>query len=279
MPINLLVAVPPEKTQRYTQNLANADQITLRIATSHKDVHNLLAMRDQPTDVLAVDNSLGDTYAMISELRQTYPRLLIVLIDEDADFGLPGKADDLTTTPFQDDDLVKRVKKLMSARMTETLRSDSLPAIRDFSRALRGAVGLGGKQQAAVDSAQSLGYDYVGYYHITNKDTLELQLRAQAGPRPIQAVAPKKATSDDLMTWVVQSRQSRIANYGDALNHPLVAKGRLGAVAAIPVMFDSRIFGVLVACRDRPESITQENVMMLELICSQFAAAMIKELN
>jgi GAF domain-containing protein len=43
------------------------------------------------------------------------------------------------------------------------------------------------------------------------------------------------------------------------------------------VEFSGTSYGVLIACRDRPSSITQENVLMLELICAQLAAALGKE--
>ena len=35
--------------------------------------------------------------------------------------------------------------------------------------------------------------------------------------------------------------------------------------------------GVIVACRERPGTITQENVLILELIGAQLAAALAKE--
>jgi len=167
---------------------------------------------------------------------------------------------------------------LMSDRQLETLRADSLPAVRQFAKELRKASGELGKQQAAVGACKDLGYEYVAFYRLEAGETPKLTLKAQDGPAPIQAVVPKVAAPDDLMTWVVQNGQSRIAAPPDSPNHPLVAKGRLGAVACVPVTFGNNKYGVLVACRDQPGSISQENVLMLELVAAQLAAAISKEI-
>jgi GAF domain-containing protein len=122
-----------------------------------------------------------------------------------------------------------------------------------------------------------MNYDYVACYKQENPDPIKLALKAQDGSRPIKAVAPQDSTPEDLMGWVAQTGQSRIAAPEDSPNHPLVAKGRLGAVACVPVNISGVRYGVLVACRDVPGSITQENVLMLELISAQLAAALSKE--
>ncbi len=277
--VNILIAVQTEHAERYRQNLSAVVDFHVELATTINDALNILADRDRPTEIFVVDNGLVDTYELVGELRQTYPRLLIIVVDEEADFGLPGKADDISTAPFTNNDLVKRINNLISERHTETLRSDSMPAVRGFAKTLNIATGLGGKQQAAVDACIDMGYEYVAYYHFDSDEPPALALKAQAGPKPIRAVAPKKAVTDDLMTWVAKTKQSRIASYGDELNHPLVAKGRLGTVACVPVAFDNNLYGVMVACNDRPDTITQENVLMMELICAQLAAATLKELS
>ncbi len=278
-PVNILVAVQPEHAKRYRQNLSAVTDFHIELAITINDALAILSDRNRPTEIFVVDNGLVDTYELVGELRQTYPRLLIIIVDEEADFGLPGKADDISTDPFTDDDLVKRINGLISERHTETLRSDSLPAVRGFAKTLNTATGIGGKQQAAVDACIDMGYEYVAYYNLDSNEPLTLTLKAQAGPKPIRSVAPQKAAPDDLMTWVAKTKQSRIASYGDELNHPLVAKGRLGTVACVPVAFDNNLYGAMVACNDRPNTITQENVLMMELICAQLAAAILKELS
>lgn len=272
--IDILMTVKRADASRYYKNLANQDGFNVQIVHEFDDTRGVLADRDQHTDVLVIDNTLEDVTELVGELRQSYPRLLIILVDEEADFGMPGQADELSTEPFNNDDLVKRIQRLMSDRQMETLRSDSLPAVRDFAKTLRSASGVSGKQQAGVQAAIDMGYEYVAYYHA---DTGGLNLKAQAGPSAIQSIAPKQASTEDLMSWVAQNGQSRIAAPQDELNHPLVARGRLGAAACVPVSFNGVTYGVMAACRDRPGSINQENVLMLELISSQLAAAISKE--
>jgi DNA-binding response OmpR family regulator len=276
--IDLLVAVKRDDGARYYQNLSNHENFNVNVTHSTSDALQILSDQEHHTDVLVMDNNLeADVYSTISDLRQRYPRLIIVLVDEEVDFAMPGQADEISTEPFRNEDLARRITRLISDRRQETLRSDSLPAVRQFAKRLRTATGLIGKQQVAVQASKEMNYDYVAYYHRESASPLRLTLRAQAGPSAIQAVAPKEAVADDLMTWVQMNMQSRIAAPEDRPNHPLVARGRLGAVACVPVMFNNVTYGVMVACRERPGTITQENVLMLELISAQLAAATSKE--
>lgn len=276
--IDVLVAVPREHASRYHKNLSSQPDFRIQIVSDTRDALDTLADRDKHVDVLVLDNVLGSIYEFISELRHSYPRLFIVLVDEDADFGMPGQADEISTEPFNNDDLIRRITRLMSDRQLETLRADSLPAVRQFAKELRKASGEIGKQQAAVGACKDLGYSYVSFYRLEDSDPLEITLKAQDGPAAIQSVAPKSAVPDDIMTWVAQNGQSRIAGPQDNPSHPLVIKGRLGAVACVPVTMGSTRYGVLVACRDQPGSINQENVLMLELVAAQLAAAISKEI-
>jgi putative methionine-R-sulfoxide reductase with GAF domain len=275
--VDLLVAVQPKDGDRFFRNLSVYPGFAVNIVHTLDDARARIADRNQHTDVVIVDNNLNDAFLFVTELRQSYPRLLIVLVDEAADFGMPGQADDISTDPFRNDDLAQKIKRLMSDRRMETLRSDSLPAVRQFAKQLRSAAGAVGKQQVAVEACLDMNYDYVGYYHRGSTPDVQLALRAQAGPPAIQAIAPKSATGEDLMGWVAQNGQSRIAAPEDKPNHPLVARGRLGAVACVPVTFNGVVYGVMVACRERPGTISQENVLMLELISAQLAAALAKE--
>lgn len=271
------MVVRDHDAERFTQNLHGYDDIAPTVITSLDEAVSIIADRSRHVDVFVVDNNIDGTFELISELRQTYPRLLIILVDEEADFGMPGQADAMTTEPFHNDDLINRVRKMIADRKQETLRSDSLPAVRSISKRMRQATGVLGKQQAATDACIDIGYDYVGFYGVTNDSPLELSLGAQSGPNTIKSIAPKSATLDDLMGWVSQNKQSRIAAPEDKPNHPLVARGRLGAIACVPVSFSDHHFGVIAACRDRPGSITQDNVLMLELVATQLATALLKE--
>jgi GAF domain-containing protein len=276
--IDVLVAARREEASRYYKNLSIHGDLRLQIVSDTRDALNTLADKDKHVDVLVVESQLGGVFELIAELRHTYPRLFIIVVDEDADFGLPGQADEISTTPFANDDLLKRITRLMSDRQLETLRADSLPAVREFAKRLRKAAGESGKQQAAVAACKDLDYDYVSFYRLESFDPLQITLKAQEGPNAIQAAAPKQAAPDDLVSWVAKNGQSRIATSEDEPNYPLVKKGRMGAVACVPVIFGTTRYGVLVACRERPDSINQENVLMLELVSAQLGAAVSKEL-
>lgn len=275
--IKILVAVPQEDASRFFKNLRQYDDFDARIVTTTRDALDDLSDSDHHTDILVLSQALPQTTELINELRMSYPRLLVILVDEEADFAIPGQADEISTEPFTNDDLAKRIQKLMSDRQLETLRADSLPAVRSFAKKLRDASGEFGKLQAAASACREMNYDYVACYKQESDSPIKLSLKAQDGSRPIKSVAPKDASVDDLMGWVAQTGQSRIAAPEDKPNHPLVAKGRLGAVACVPVNISNVRYGVLVACRDIPGSITQENVLMLELISAQLAAALSKE--
>lgn len=275
--ISILLAIQPESETRFKTHLESQDGFKLRIINSTDDIPSALASQGAHTDVLIIDNSLGDVFELIRELRQGYPRLLIILIDEEADFGMPGQADEISTDPFRHNDLAQKIRRLMSDRQLETIRSDSLPAVRNIAKRLRTATGRSGKQEAAVATCKDMGYDYVAYYHIATTDPMKLEIKAQQGAAAVQSIAPKFASPDDLMGWVAQSGQSRIAAPEDTPNHPLVSRGRLGAVACVPVSFSGTTYGVMAICNDRPASLTQENVMMLELVAAQLASALSKE--
>ena len=277
-PIDVLVVVRREDASRFYKNLSAYQDFRVQLVSDLGDALAILADRNQHVDVLVVDNRMGHTFEFIAELRQTYPRLFIVLVDEEADFGMPGQADEISTEPFTNGDLIRRITRLMSDRQLETLRADTMPAVRQFAKELRKATGELGKQQAAVAACKDLGYVYVAFYRLESTDPIQLALRAQDGPPPLQGVAPKQATADDLMGWVAQNGQSRTAGQNDTPNHLFVAKGRLGAVACVPVLLSGNRYGVLVACREQPGSINQENVLMLELVSAQLAAAISKEI-
>lgn len=277
MSIDILCAVPREEASRYFKNLKEQRDFKVRIVSSPQDALDDLANKDNQTDVLILDNALPNTNALINELRQSYPRLLIVLVDEDADFAIPGQADEISTAPFENNDLSKRISRLMSDRRLETLRADSLPAVRHFAKRLREASGELGKLKSAAAACLEMGYEYVAVYRQAGGDVNNLLLKAQDGPRPIQAMAPEKGTADDLIGWVAKTGQSRIAGPDDELNHPLVRRSLMGAVTCVPVNISGVRYGVLVACKEIPGAITQENVLMLELISAQLAAALSKE--
>jgi len=276
--IDVLIALNREDVKRYYKHLSQHKDFRLHMATTAAEVLETLGNNLQRIDVLVLDNHLEDAFELVEEVRHTYPRLMIVLVDEQADFALPGRADDVSTAPFNNDDLVRRINRLMSDRQLETLRADAMPAVREFAKQLRHAIGTGdlGKQQAAVDACHELGYDYVAFYKVDASERFSVRLRAQAGPPSLQSAAPEEAGVDDIVGWVAKTGQSRTAGPQDTLNYRLVVQGKLGAVAAVPVS-TAATYGVLVACRLEPDTIGQSHVLMLELISAQLAAAVSKE--
>jgi CheY-like chemotaxis protein len=274
--IYALAAVRLPSVARYRENLSKDPKLKVTVVTSEANAREALQSAEKRTDVFVVDNGLGNVYELIKDLRQTYPRLLILLVDEDADFGMPGRADDVSTEPFKDDDLIRKIKRLAEERRLETLRADALPPVRNFAKSLRKAAKGLGKQQAAVEAVRELGYDYVAYYSIAPSDPPALSLAAQVGPNAIQSMVPPRTDYNGLLGWVAQNGQSRIVGPGDPLNFVLIEKEKFGAAVCLPVGTSLR-FGVILACREQPGSITQQNVLMLELISAQLASAMAKE--
>jgi putative methionine-R-sulfoxide reductase with GAF domain len=275
--VNILAAVRSEHSGRYQKHLASYKDFKVHVVSTSQEVITGLDNREQRIDVLVLDNGLGFVFELVEEIRNRHPRLFIILVDEEADFGFPGQADEISTEPFRDNDLSKRITRLMSDRHLETLRADSLPAIRQFAKELRNAYGENGKQEAAVRACRNLGYDYVSLYRVDPLRENTLVLRAHEGPTAVKSIAPKASTADDLMNWVFHQGKSRLANGGDTPNHPLVTKERMGTVICVPVTFSAQQFGVLAAFREEKSSIHRDDVMLLELLAVQLAAAISKE--
>jgi putative methionine-R-sulfoxide reductase with GAF domain len=275
--VNVLAAVRSEHSGRYQKHLSAHQDFRVQVVSAAQEVLTSLEDRARRVDVLVLDNGLGSVFELVEEVRHRHPRLFIILVDEDADFGFPGQADEISTEPFRDNDLIKRITRLMSDRHLETLRADSLPAIRQFAKELRNAYGENGKQEAAVRACRNLSYDYVSLYRIDPLRDGTLVLRAHEGPTAVKAIAPKSSNPDDLMNWVFHQGQSRMANSQDTPNHPLVAKERMRTVVCVPVTFSGEKFGVMAAFREESSSIHRDDVMLLELLAVQLAAAISKE--
>ncbi len=273
--LNLLAAIRPAAAAQYRALLDGQALFTARIVTAIPDLMQILQQPDYHVDMLVLDNALDGAFQLVSTLRRRYPRLLIILIDEEADFSIPGRVDDVSTDPFTEDDLLRRIQHLFQERQMETLRADSLPSVRALAREFRQASGVMGKAEAAVEAIRNLGYDFVAYYRLEELKA-SLVLNATAGPKALTSVTPDRQPEDTLAGWVARNGQSRIVGPQDEPNFSLVKRGRLGAGACVPVGSTKR-FGVLLACREVPDSISQENVLLLELICAQLAAALSQE--
>lgn len=273
---HLLVMVRETQLERYREHLAAHKDVNAHFATSIAETVTMLPKRerDPQIDVLVLDNGIDGVYELVGTLRPKHPRLLILLVDEDADFAMPGAADDISTDPFTNDDLMRRIHKLLSDRRLETLRADLMPPVRDFAKRLRKAVGESEKQEAAVSACRDLGYDYVAFYQIESLDPPLIILKTQDSAVPLKEPAPLRAAPDDLVSWVAKTGQSRAATANDDLTYALVRAKRFSSVACTAVGTTSR-YGVMVACCDVP--ITRQQVMLLELVSAQLAAMVAKE--
>src|SRR5258706_6986626 len=121
--IYVLAAVRLPSVARYREYLSKDPKLKTTVVTSEPSAREILSNAEKRTDVFVVDNGLGSVYELVKELRQTYPRLLILLVDEEADFGMPGRAHDVSTEPFKGDDLVKKIKRPSEGRRPATLRA------------------------------------------------------------------------------------------------------------------------------------------------------------
>jgi hypothetical protein len=271
-----LAAVRVASVVRYREALTKDPTFKPTVVTSEQAARDLLADSAKHFDAFVIDNNLGNAFELIKELRQAYPRLAIVLVDEEADFGMPGRADEVSTTPFTNDDLVKKIKRLMQERRLETLRADALPPVRMFAKRISKEGKGSSKYQAAVETVKELGYDYVAFYAIAPTEPPTLSLSAQTGSNTVQSLVPIKSDYTGLLGWVVQNGQSKIVGPEDQPSHILIEKGKFGEAACVPVGTTLR-FGVFLACREQPGTISREGVLMLELIASQLAAALAKD--
>jgi len=275
--IHVLVATQLTSLVQFRDNLSRDPQLKLAFVASQNDAREVLADPQKRTDVFIIDNALGDVFGLVRELRLAYPHLLIVLVDQGADFGTPGHADEVSVIPFENDDLLKRIKRLTEERSLETLRTDALPPVRAFAKSLRRAGPGTSKTQAAVEAIKELGYDYVAYYGIASTSQPELKLGAQIGPDALTSIAPpKQDLYDTLAGWVAQNGHSRIIGPEDQPNHPFIRQRRVQSGACVPVGTTLR-FGVILACREQPNAITQQNILVLELVSAQLANALARQ--
>jgi len=277
--IHVLAAVTPAALSRYRTVLSQDAQIKLSLVTHDHDARAFLTQSQQCADVLVLDSALCDAYALINELRQSYPRLMILLVDAEADFSTAGRADDVTTQPFEDGDLVRRIKRLAQERQLETLRADMLPPVRSIAKDLRRAGSSHAKQSAVVNAIAEMGYDYVAFYQLLPTSPPSLSLASQVGPPQLGDMAPASVpVGNTLLGWVAESGQSRVVGLGDTPNHLFIERGLLASGACIPVG-KSLHFGVLFVCRAEPRAISEHHVKLLELIGAQLANALARDQN
>jgi DNA-binding response OmpR family regulator len=274
--IHVLTAVRLEAIARYRENLSTEAQFHVEMVPSVEKLEERLANNALRTDVLVLDEQLTDSFELIKKIRQSNPQLLIIKVDEEADFGMPGRADEVSTRPFENNELIKIIKRLFEDRRLETLRADSLPSVRTFAKTLLKSRGPA-KTQAAVNAIKELGYDYVAFYTVTPTEPPTLTQAGQAGAADVLKIAPSKLDYEtSIVGRVAATGESRLVGKEDNPNHPFISKGRFGAGVTVAVGTTLR-FGVVFASREKAGSITPEDILMLELVCAQLASALARD--
>lgn len=278
--IHVLVMTHEQCAARYHEHFAWEGQMVLSVVTSDAAARERLDDPNVRTDILVADcalNNAADVYRLVNTLREQHPHLLILLVDEEADFAMPGHADEVTVAPFEDGDLIKRIKRLAEERRLETLRTDVMPQVRAFARALRRTKTVRARQEAAVEAVLSMDYDYGAVYQADEFDPGRLTLAVQDGPQHALDAAPRELTDPDaLPVWVSRNGQSRVFQAGDGSGHPFADEGWFARGACVPIGSTFR-FGVLVAARVQPQAIGQHQLFMLELIGAQLANALTRQ--
>ncbi len=274
--IALLAAIRTEAVENYGELLSRDERLENTIVSSLEEAS--ASLKETEPEVFVIDNALEGAFEFMKVVRKKYPRTLVILVDEDADFGMPGQADDVSTEPFKNDDLIRRIRRLIESRQQQTLRADALPPVRAFARRLRKASGLSGKQKVSVEVLQELGYDYVGFFSYNQTDPPYLSLTAQVGPDRVIKFMPTRIDKDEnnVIWWVAENGESRIATPEDDITHPLVKRGIFKSAACVPVGTHLR-FGVIMVCRSTPPSIDQQHVLTVELVGAQLSTALVKE--
>ncbi|MBE2183504.1 MAG: GAF domain-containing protein [Anaerolineae bacterium] len=272
--IRVFAIVRAERAHRYEQEFSGARWIHAQIISSIALSSPKIAESDP--QILVMDQSLDGAFAYINSFRQQHPNIAIILVDEDADFALPGAADDITTTPFKEGDLLRRIRRLLANRQMETLRADAMPPVRELNKRLRNAVGEHAKAHEAVNACLELGYVYAALYRLNLRDPIQVNLIAQAGDKQVQQLAPLQADDAQAVGWVAKTGQSRLLHVEDTPGHPLLSPEYFGAAAVVPVGVTNR-YGALFAAKASSDAIQQQDLLMLELIAGQLAAALAKE--
>lgn len=276
--IYVLLALDAGSVARYRENLAGEAGIQARYATSLAEAQAALAQPGQRTDALVLDQRVGDVFNAIQALRKAYPRLWIVVVDEEADLLTPGRADAATTEPFRNGDLVRKIRRLAEERRLETIQKDALAPVRAFARQMAKAGKDTPRPQVAVDAVQQLGYTYAAYYALVGTVPPSLSLVAQAGAEKLRSGVPLRSDLNSLAGWVAEHGEPRIAAAGDALSFILTERELVGPAVAVPVGITLR-FGVIVACKAIGGAVQPDDLNALELVGQQLAAALAKEVR
>lgn len=275
--IQLLAAVPRAIASLYYGALTQYD---LTLLSDSRDALEALEDRSRHFDALVLDANLPDADTLLADIQYNWPRMMVILVDESGVSALRNQvaADRISTTPFVDEDLDRRILRLLSDSQLETMPANTMLPVRKLARMLRAEEAPGERFQIAVEACQTLGYRYTAFYRVDQQEPMVLKLAAQQGEDMIRLLVPLSASNNDLIAEVARSGQSRIVTASDAADYLPVAVGDLGSAALVPAG-RAVCFGVLVAGREAAGSIGEQNVTVLELVAAQLAAALTRELG
>ena len=278
--IQVLAAVPREQAARYYTSLTASGQYALTLTSDSRDTLDLLEDRSRRFDALVLDSCLADADSLLEDVLFSLPRLIVVLVDETGDSPLRQRLrlDRVSTAPFMDDDLERRIARLLSDSQLETMPANTLLPVRELARKLRTEEKPGDRFRVAVEACQGLGYRYTAFYRVEQQDPPLLLLAAQQGESGFEALVPPRAENNHVIASVAATGDSLILDRSNARDYAPMAADVLGAVALVAA---GRVacFGVLVAGREGIDSINAQNVAVLELVAAQLAAAIARELG
>ena len=278
--IQVLAAVPREQAARYYTSLSAGGQYALTLTSDSRDTLELLEDRGRHFDALVLDSGLAGAEALLEDVQFNLPRMIVVLVDETGSSPLRQRLrlDRISSAPFTDDDLERRIARLLSDSQLETMPANTMLPVRELARKLRAEEEPGDRFRVAVEACQSLGYPYTAFYRVEQQDPPVLELAAQQGESGFATLVPSHAEGDDVITRVAATGDSLILERSNAAGYPLLAQGALGSVAMVAAG-RTACFGVLVAGRETPGAISAQNVAVLELVAAQLAAAIARELG
>jgi hypothetical protein len=278
--IQLLVAVPREQAARYYTGLGASGQYDLTMTSNSREALDLLEDRSRYFDALVVDSTLADAGVLLDELFYRNPRQMVVLVDETNESPLRSviRPDRISDMPFADDDLERRIARLLSDSRLETVPANMVLPVRELARKLRSEDTPGDRYRVAVAACQGLGYSYTAFYSLERAEPALLRLAAQLGEGDMHLLVPLSAQAGEVIAQVAITGESVVLEADNAADYLPVAVGTLGSVAMVPAG-RTACFGVLVAGREAPGAINAQNVAVLELVGAQLAAAIAREMG
>lgn len=278
--IQVLAAIPREQAARYYTSLSASGQYELTLTSDSRDTLDLLEDRGRHFDALVLDSRLAEVDSLLDDVQFNLPRMIVVLVDETGDSPLRERLrpDHVSSAPFLDDDLERRIARLLSDSQLETMPANTMLPVRELARKLRTEEEPGDRFRVAVEACRGLGYHYTAFYRVEQQEPPLLELAAQQGADGFSDLVPASADGQSVIARVAMTGECLILASGHPEGYAPLAEGVLSSVAMVPAG-RAACFGVLIAARTEPNAINTENLGVLELVAAQLAAAIARELG